>query len=31
VLSDMIRDELAKVGVSLLDTAEGTSWKVERR
>ena len=30
-LSDMIRDELAKVGVSLLDTAEGTSWKVERR
>jgi cysteinyl-tRNA synthetase len=29
VLSDMIRDELAKIGVSLLDTAEGTSWKIE--
>ena len=30
-LSDVIREELSKVGVILEDKAEGTSWKIERR
>jgi cysteinyl-tRNA synthetase len=30
-LSDKIREDLAKVGVILEDTSEGTSWKIERR
>ncbi len=29
-LSDKIREELERVGVILSDTAEGTSWKIER-
>jgi cysteinyl-tRNA synthetase len=30
-LSDKIRDDLAKAGVTLSDTSEGTSWKIDRR
>ena len=30
-LSDVIREELSKVGVILEDKTEGTSWKIERR
>ena len=30
-LSDKIRDDLAKAGVILSDTSEGTSWKIDRR
>jgi cysteinyl-tRNA synthetase len=30
-LSDKIRDDLERVGVVLSDTAEGTSWKIDRR
>jgi cysteinyl-tRNA synthetase len=30
-LSDKIRDDLAKIGVILSDTAEGTSWKINRK
>jgi cysteinyl-tRNA synthetase len=30
-LSDKIRDSLAKAGVTLSDTSEGTSWKIDRR
>ncbi len=30
-LSDMIRDELKEIGVELADTAEGTTWKIDRR
>ncbi len=29
-LSDSIREKLTKVGVVLTDTAEGTSWKIDR-
>ncbi|MDH5201527.1 MAG: cysteine--tRNA ligase [Candidatus Bathyarchaeota archaeon] len=29
-LSDIIREDLARVGVILEDTSEGTSWKIER-
>ena len=29
-LSDKIRDDLAKIGVALSDTAEGTTWKLEK-
>jgi cysteinyl-tRNA synthetase len=28
-LSDMIRDDLGKIGVVLSDTAEGARWKIE--
>jgi cysteinyl-tRNA synthetase len=30
-LSDKIRDDLADAGVIVSDTAEGTSWKIDRR
>jgi cysteinyl-tRNA synthetase len=30
-LSDKIRDDLADAGVIISDTAEGTSWKIDRR
>jgi cysteinyl-tRNA synthetase len=30
-LSDMIRNELAKIGVILSDTSGGTAWKIDKK